>query len=130
MLPNPPIETCRMPMTESGLALIWHCRRSRHTTRESAKTSCSKSGSLRGCAKLLAGAADFYERLEGLLKNQADRRSRAALGQAYHEMGELTAKIGSHSEALAALSAASSCGDGWLSNQNRTAAQSSISPRV
>jgi len=54
-------------------------------------------------AKLLAGANDFYQRLEGLLMGQADRRSRSALGQAYHDIGELTAKIGSHSEALAAL---------------------------
>jgi serine/threonine-protein kinase len=54
-------------------------------------------------AKLLAGATDFYQRLENLLKEQVDRRSRAALGQAYHEIGELTAKIGSHSDALSAL---------------------------
>jgi tetratricopeptide (TPR) repeat protein/tRNA A-37 threonylcarbamoyl transferase component Bud32 len=54
-------------------------------------------------AKLLATAADFYERLEDLLKGQGDPRSRAALGQAYHEFGELTAKIGSRKEALAAL---------------------------
>jgi len=54
-------------------------------------------------AKLLAGATEFYQRLEDLLKGQADRRSRAALGQAYHEIGELTARIGSHSEALGAL---------------------------
>jgi serine/threonine-protein kinase len=54
-------------------------------------------------SKLLAGATDFYQRLEELLKGQSDRRSRAALGQAYHEIGELTAKIGSHSDALTAL---------------------------
>jgi serine/threonine-protein kinase len=54
-------------------------------------------------AKLLAGATDFYERLEDLLKGQADRRSRAALGQAYHDIGELTAKIGSHEHAVSAL---------------------------
>ncbi len=53
--------------------------------------------------KLLRGATDFYQRLEGLLMGQADRRSRAALGQAYHDIGELTAKIGSQAEALAAL---------------------------
>ena len=53
--------------------------------------------------KLLRGATDFYQRLEDLLMGQADRRSRAALGQAYHDIGELTAKIGSQSEALAAL---------------------------
>jgi tetratricopeptide (TPR) repeat protein len=53
--------------------------------------------------KLLRGATNFYQRLEHLLEGQADRRSRAALGQAYHDIGELTAKIGSPSEALAAL---------------------------
>ena len=53
--------------------------------------------------KLLTGATDFYERLEDLLKVQADRRSRAALGKAYHDIGELTAKIGSQSEAQPAL---------------------------
>ena len=53
--------------------------------------------------RLLHGATAFYQRLEGLLKVQADRRSRAALGQAYHDIGELTAKIGSQTEALAAL---------------------------
>ena len=53
--------------------------------------------------KLLRGATDFYDRLEGLLAGQADHRSRAALGQAYHDIGELTARIGSQADALAAL---------------------------
>jgi eukaryotic-like serine/threonine-protein kinase len=53
--------------------------------------------------KLLHGATDFYHRLEDLLKDQADQRSRGALGQAYHDIGELTAKIGSQTEALSAL---------------------------
>ena len=53
--------------------------------------------------KMLESATDFYQRLEDLLKEQADQRSRAALGQAYHDIGELTAKIGSQAEALAAL---------------------------
>jgi serine/threonine-protein kinase len=48
---------------------------------------------LRG--KLLRGAADFYCKLEGLLRGQADRRSRAALGRADFELAELTSKIGS-----------------------------------
>jgi eukaryotic-like serine/threonine-protein kinase len=51
--------------------------------------------------KLLRGAADFYSKLEGLLKGQTDRASRAALGRAYDELGELTDKIGSKPEALA-----------------------------
>ena len=53
--------------------------------------------------RLLGGASDFYQRLEALLDGEADRHSRAALGQAYHDIGELTARIGSQAEALAAL---------------------------
>ncbi len=53
--------------------------------------------------RLLRGATDFYQRLEGLLAGESDRHSRVALGQAYHDIGELTAKIGSQAEALAAL---------------------------
>jgi serine/threonine-protein kinase len=53
--------------------------------------------------RLLRGATDFYQRLEQMLEGQADRRSQAALGQAYHDIGELTAKIGSQAEALRAL---------------------------
>ncbi len=53
--------------------------------------------------KLLRGATDFYHRMEELLKEPADWESRAALAQAYHDIGELTSKIGSESEALAAL---------------------------
>ena len=51
--------------------------------------------------KLLKGAADFYGRLEALLKDQTDRESRAALGKAYDELGELTGKIGDQRAALA-----------------------------
>ena len=51
--------------------------------------------------KLLKGAADFYGRLEDLLKGQTDRESRAALGKAYFELGELTSKIGDQTAALA-----------------------------
>jgi serine/threonine-protein kinase len=51
--------------------------------------------------KLLRKAAGFYGRLEGLLKDQKDRSSRAALGLAYFELGQLTDKIGSKPEALA-----------------------------
>jgi serine/threonine-protein kinase len=53
--------------------------------------------------KLLRMGTDFYQRLEDVLKEAADRRSRGALGRAYHDIGELTAKIGSQAEALAAL---------------------------
>jgi serine/threonine-protein kinase len=52
--------------------------------------------------KLLRGAAGFYDKLAGLVKEQSDRESRAALDRAYDELGELTDKIGSKPEALAA----------------------------
>ena len=51
--------------------------------------------------KLLEGAADFYGRLEDLLKGQTDRESRAALGKAYDELGSLTEEIGDQTRALA-----------------------------
>jgi serine/threonine-protein kinase len=53
---------------------------------------------LRG--KLLHGARDFSLKLETLLKDQTDLRSRRALAQAYDELAELTDRIGSKSEAL------------------------------
>jgi serine/threonine-protein kinase len=52
--------------------------------------------------KLLRGAAGFYSKLEGMLEGQTDQASRAALGRAYDELGELTDKIGSKPEALLA----------------------------
>jgi eukaryotic-like serine/threonine-protein kinase len=51
--------------------------------------------------KLLRGAANFYTKLEGLLKGQTDMQSRAALGRSYGELGELTNQISSKPEALA-----------------------------
>jgi serine/threonine-protein kinase len=51
--------------------------------------------------KLLLGAADFYRRLNGLLKDQPDRASREAMGNAYFELGKLTADIGDQEAALA-----------------------------
>ena len=53
--------------------------------------------------KLLKGATQFYGRLEAMLKDQPDSRSRSALGKAYQDIGELTARIGSQSEAIRAL---------------------------
>ena len=52
--------------------------------------------------KLLRGAREFYQRLEGLLEGHKDRESRLALGRAYRDVGELTDLIGSREEALAA----------------------------
>jgi serine/threonine protein kinase/tetratricopeptide (TPR) repeat protein len=54
-------------------------------------------------AKLLKGAAGFYEKLEGLLQGLDDPESRATLGKAYHELGELTWTIGDKPAALAVL---------------------------
>jgi serine/threonine protein kinase/tetratricopeptide (TPR) repeat protein len=54
---------------------------------------------LRG--RLLHAAADFYGRLEGLLKDRKDRASRQALGRAYEQLGALTIDIGNSKEALA-----------------------------
>ena len=54
---------------------------------------------LRG--KLLGAAADFYGRLEGLLKDRKDRESQVALGRAYEELGELTVEVGNSKDALA-----------------------------
>ena len=51
--------------------------------------------------RLLAGAKDFYGRLEKLLADQPDARSRRALGEAYYQLGEVTAQVGSKPEALA-----------------------------
>ncbi len=53
---------------------------------------------LRG--KLLRGAADFYGKLQRLLKDRHDEASREALGRAYEELGELTISIGDSKDAL------------------------------
>jgi eukaryotic-like serine/threonine-protein kinase len=53
---------------------------------------------LRG--KLLHGAREFSLKLEALLKDQTDVRSRRALAQAYDELAALTDRIGSKLEAL------------------------------
>jgi tetratricopeptide (TPR) repeat protein/tRNA A-37 threonylcarbamoyl transferase component Bud32 len=52
--------------------------------------------------KLLNGAVDFYAKLEMLLEGQTDPASRKAMGNAYFELGDVTAKIGDKSAALAA----------------------------
>jgi serine/threonine-protein kinase len=53
-------------------------------------------------AKLLGGAKSFYDKLQILLRDQPDRRSREALGDAYFEVGELVAAVGTKQDALAA----------------------------
>jgi serine/threonine-protein kinase len=52
-------------------------------------------------SRLLTGAADFYGNLERLLEGHTDLPSRAALGRAYFELGQLTGDIGNMAEALA-----------------------------
>ena len=52
--------------------------------------------------RLLKSAAGFYNKLEGLLRDQSDPPSRVAMGNAYFELGELTAKIGDKPAALEA----------------------------
>ena len=51
--------------------------------------------------KLLRGAADFYGKLEGLLEDQPDPKSRAALAKSYSELADVTTQIGKGDEALA-----------------------------
>ena len=50
--------------------------------------------------KLLKQAAGFYSQLEILLAGQTDLRSRKALAAGYFQLGDLTEKIGSKTEAL------------------------------
>ena len=49
--------------------------------------------------KLLRGAREFYQKLEGLLQGHEDRESRLALGRAYFQVGELTRQLDSIEEA-------------------------------
>ncbi len=50
---------------------------------------------------LLQGAADFYRKLEAMLRDHADRNSRSALSEAYTELADVTREIGSQERALA-----------------------------
>jgi serine/threonine-protein kinase len=50
--------------------------------------------------RLLHGARTFFGRLEALLRDRTDRRSRRAMGQAYDDLAALTDQIGSKPEAL------------------------------
>jgi serine/threonine-protein kinase len=50
--------------------------------------------------KLLTGAADFYRKLETLLKGESDRDSRSALSTAYSGLADLTGDIGTKDLAL------------------------------
>jgi serine/threonine protein kinase len=51
--------------------------------------------------KLLNEAAGFYSDLEKLLAGKADAKSRKLLADGYFQLGDLTAKVGDHKEALA-----------------------------
>jgi tetratricopeptide (TPR) repeat protein/tRNA A-37 threonylcarbamoyl transferase component Bud32 len=51
--------------------------------------------------RLLKKAAAFYAQLEKLLEGQTDFRSRRAVAASYFQLGEVTGKIGSQTEALA-----------------------------
>jgi hypothetical protein len=51
--------------------------------------------------KLIRGASDFYRKLEGMLRGRPDPPSRKALGDAYFELGGLTARALATEEALA-----------------------------
>ena len=53
-------------------------------------------------SKLLQRAAEFYRKLEELLKDQPDRVSRKALARAYRSLGGLMSMIGDKASALAA----------------------------
>ncbi len=74
-------------------------------TARSATTWCSSADQFKPFRdKLLQGAADFCgARLETLLEGQTDPASRKSLGQAYIDLGTLTATIGDKPAALAAL---------------------------
>jgi hypothetical protein len=49
------------------------------------------------------GRGDFYGKLEHLLVGQSDPQSRSALGRAYYELGDLTARVGKIDEGVALL---------------------------
>jgi serine/threonine-protein kinase len=51
--------------------------------------------------KLLRDAAGFYSDLDKLLAGKSDAKSRKLLADGYFQLGDLTAKIGDHKEALA-----------------------------
>jgi serine/threonine-protein kinase len=75
-------------------------------------------------AKLLGGARAFYDRLQGLLEGQTDRRSREALATAYAEVGRLVSAIGAKADALASYRQAlavrrSLAGPGPMSAEDR-----------
>ena len=55
-------------------------------------------GTLR--TRLLEGAKGFYQRLEGMLRDNTDTESRWELGKVYGELAELTGQLGSLSDGL------------------------------
>ena len=81
----------------------WRWRRSSCSTARSATTCCSRTSSSSRCATSCSAARPTSTASsKGCSKDQPDRASRAALGKAYSELGELTAKIGDKPAALAA----------------------------
>ena len=70
--------------------------------------------------KLLTAAAGFYRELEGLLANEPDPKSRAALADGYSQLAELTEKIGDQTEALAVYRKALRSAGSWRRGRGRT----------
>ena len=102
--PATPTATSGSPTSGSGPASTWRSRPSRRFTAGSARTCCSRRSSSTACGPGCSTARPTsISGWRTCSRAQADRHSRAALGQAYHDIGELTAKIGSQTEALAAL---------------------------
>ena len=70
--------------------------------------------------KLLKQAAGFYANLEKLLAGQTDVKSRKTLAAGYHQLAELTEKIGDKTEALRVHRQALAVRRDWRRHQVRT----------
>ena len=73
--------------------------------------------------RLLKEAAAFYGDMEKLLEGQTDSRSRKLLAEGYHQLGDLTDKIGESTKAVAVLRKA-------LEVRRALAAESPSDPRA
>ena len=77
-----PTATLVLANTRERARFELRSRRSRHFTARSAKTCCSGRNSSTACGpRCSMSATDFYQRLEELLKVQADQRSRGGPGR-------------------------------------------------